>query len=161
MINKKRAIVYCIIIGLIISYLVGRKVLFIENYTGIEIDTEAVQSVTIFSKHLNKEYTTEDSEDIEKVIEFLQSLKIRERNLYETIMGENFALLITRRFTIRLYSGEAGNDSNLIMEIIVLPTVPTGRIVIDGKGYKLSNDTNSAYNDIYDLYYLIKGEKAK
>ena len=158
MINKKRAIVYCIIIGLIISYLVGRKVLFIENYTGIEIDTEAVQSVTIFSKHLNKEYTTEDSEDIEKVIEFLQSLKIRERNLYETIMGENFALLTTRRFTIRLYSGEAGNDSNLIMEIIVLPT---GRIVIDGKGYQLSDDTNSAYHDMFHLYSLIEGEKTQ
>ena len=154
MINKKRAIVYCIIIGLIICYFVGRKVLFIENYTGIEIDADTVQSVTISARHKKAEYTTENREDIEKVIEYLQSIKIRERNLYETIMGEDFTQISKLKFTIRLYSGEAGNDSNLIMEIQVSST--SDRIIIDGKGYKLLDDT--AYHEAYNLFHMIEGK---
>lgn len=154
MISKKKIVIYAVIMVLLLSYFPCRKILFYENYKNIEINDETVKCITIVSFHKRRSYTTENTAEIEKIIEYLESLKIRKRNLYEKITGEDITYETKMGFTICLYSAQADIDSNLIAEI----KIGTGNnIIINGKAYILNLQLYEAYRDITDIYLFLTG----
>lgn len=145
--KKKIILISSIIIGILMIIIVCCNIFF-PKYNNLKFDDNAIKCVKVISFNKRQTYTIQNSDDIKKIIEYLHSIKKRKINIYEKIMGEDTPHLTKMGYTIELYSGEAGTDSDLIMEI---KAGTFDNIIIDEKVYKLPGDENNIYDDLYKL----------
>lgn len=157
MTKHKRIVILSIsIITLCLCAFLCWKILFKNEYRNLEINTTIKYVKIVSLKH--KVHTITNSDDIDKLIEYLNALEIREPNNYEKIVGKDKPTSIKRPMTIQLYNSETESEESLIMEIQVIGNY----IIINDKFYKISDNKNIEHYDysgnVYEniLYDIVK-----
>lgn len=143
--NKKILIITIISIILIIAAGLGYNILFPKYYT-LENNSSKIQCIEINSYNKRVNYIFDDKEEIEKIMDYICSIKYRKLNIYENII-EQFRGPVAHKtgYEVKLYSSKECKDTDLL-KTVGLKQVSS--IYIDEEKYVLEDDKLNASSGI-------------
>lgn len=157
---KKRKIIILIVITIICVIIIsifcfndiGNEP---ENYTKLEIDIEDVKCIHIYHiTNKSRDYTFLEKNEIEDIVDYLNTLEYREFNLKDKKSGKNLRIRDKIGWNIDIYSNTKCEDADLILSLVV----SRGNVIcVNNENYrlKISDKEIESVNYVFQKIYRI------